>query len=65
MRYVTPELRNLGTFAGLTKGQGGSCPDGGGRNSTQVGGGVVTDGVGINVCGSSGVSGNGQTNIGG
>ncbi len=41
MRYFTPELRNFGTFAGLTKGVGGSCPDGGGRNNTQLGGGDV------------------------
>ncbi|HEV2068233.1 MAG TPA: hypothetical protein VGR26_02855 [Acidimicrobiales bacterium] len=41
MRYLTPELRNFGTFAGLTKGVGGSCPDGGGRNNTQLGGGSI------------------------
>lgn len=59
MRYFTPELRNFGTFAGLTKGTGGSCPDGGGRNNNQVGGGPTTD-----PCGSS--SGDtGNTNEGG
>lgn len=63
MRYVTPELRNFGTFPGLTKGVGGSCPDGGGRSVTQVGGGVV-GGSGTDPCGSS--SGDtGETNIGG
>lgn len=41
MRYVTPELRNFGTFASLTKGMGGSCADGGGRNTIQLGGGDV------------------------
>jgi hypothetical protein len=45
MRYTTPELRALGTFARLTKGVGGSCPDGGGRNSTQLGGGADFGGV--------------------
>ncbi len=40
MEYFTPELRALGAFADLTKGQGGSCPDGGGQND-QVGGGDV------------------------
>ena len=41
MIYETPELRVLGTFTGLTMGTGGSCPDGGGRNNTQHGGGDV------------------------
>ena len=41
MKYFKPELRALGTFAGLTKGTGGSCPDGGARNNTQLGGGDV------------------------
>lgn len=39
--YVKPEVRTLGTFAGLTMGQNGSCPDGGGRNNTQLGGGSI------------------------
>ena len=41
MRYDTPELRHFGSFVGLTKGTGGSCPDGGGRNNNQLGGGDV------------------------
>ena len=41
MIYETPRLRALGTFSGLTMGVGGSCPDGGGRNNTQLGGGDV------------------------
>ena len=41
MRYTTPELRVLGTFAGLTMGTGGSCPDGAARNNTQHGGGAI------------------------
>lgn len=35
VQYTTPELRKLGSFASLTLGVGGSCPDGGGRNNTQ------------------------------
>lgn len=35
VEYQTPELRVLGSFASLTLGTGGSCPDGGGRNNTQ------------------------------
>jgi hypothetical protein len=38
MTYATPELRFLGTLAGLTMGQNGSCPDGGGLTATQRGG---------------------------
>ena len=38
MKYKTPELRALGSFAGLTMGTGGSCPDGADRNINQVGG---------------------------
>ncbi len=41
MEYSTPELRLLGSFAGLTMGTGGSCPDGGGRNNAQLGGGSI------------------------
>lgn len=42
MRYATPELRHFGSFVGLTKGVGGSCPDGGGiSNNTQLGGGSI------------------------
>lgn len=41
MEYGTPELRGLGSFAGLTMGTGGSCPDGGSLNNTQLGGGDV------------------------
>ncbi len=41
MEYETPVLRVLGTFAGLTMGQNGSCPDGAGRNVTQRGGGSI------------------------
>jgi hypothetical protein len=33
--YDTPELRVLGSFASLTLGNNGSCPDGGGRNNDQ------------------------------
>lgn len=33
--YHTPELRVLGSFASLTLGNNGSCPDGGGRNNDQ------------------------------
>ena len=60
--YITPEVRMLGTFAGLTMGNNGSCPDGNGEND-QVGGGVV-GGAGTDPCGSSGGP-NGQTNNGG
>lgn len=35
--YNTPELRELGSFASLTLGNHGSCPDGGGRNNDQHG----------------------------
>ncbi len=41
MEYETPVLKALGTFVGLTMGQNGSCPDGGGRNATQRGGGSI------------------------
>lgn len=41
MEYRAPELRLLGSFAGLTMGTGGSCPDGGARNNNQLGGGDV------------------------
>ncbi len=41
MEYQTPRLRLLGTFSGLTMGVGGSCPDGGARNVTQLGGGSI------------------------
>lgn len=41
MNYQTPELRVLGTLGGLTMGVGGSCPDGGARNNTQLGGGSI------------------------
>ena len=40
MEYSTPELRVLGSFAGLTMGNNGSCPDGGGEND-QLGGGSI------------------------
>lgn len=40
MDYRTPELRALGSFAGLTMGTGGSCPDGADRNNNQLGGGL-------------------------
>ena len=39
--YNSPELRGLGSFASLTLGMNGSCPDGGGRNNTQLGGGSI------------------------
>ena len=48
MRYTAPELRSLGTLTSLTLGMNGSCPDGGGRNNTQLGGGLETG------CGESG-----------
>ena len=38
MEYETPELRELGTFAELTLGMNGSCPDGNANNITQLGG---------------------------
>ncbi len=41
MEYGAPELRFLGSFAGLTMGTGGSCPDGNLRNNTQHGGGSI------------------------
>ncbi len=41
LNYETPVLKPLGTFAGLTQGQGGSCPDGAGRNVSQRGGGSI------------------------
>ncbi len=53
MDYTTPELRMLGSFASLTLGVNGSCPDGGGRNVVQLGGGNVIEG-GNESCGSSG-----------
>jgi hypothetical protein len=48
MQYKTPELRSLGSLASLTLGQNGSCPDGGGLNSTQLGG--------MSTCGVSGMA---------
>lgn len=45
MRYTTPELRALGSFAGLTMGVGGSCPDGSARNNNQLGGGSTSGGT--------------------
>ena len=46
MKYTTPRLENLGSFATLTLGMGGSCTDQGGQNNpnnpddaNQVGGG--------------------------
>ena len=48
MQYQTPELRVLGTLSELTLGQNGSCPDGGGLNNTQLGGGFTPG------CGKSG-----------
>lgn len=55
MKYSTPELRPLGSFASLTMGQNGSCPDGNGRNNTQLGGGDAGTGTGgKNGCGQSG-----------
>lgn len=48
MQYKKPELRVLGTLSELTLGMNGSCPDGGGRNNTQLGGGLETG------CGKSG-----------
>jgi hypothetical protein len=36
--YEKPRLRELGTLSGLTMGMNGSCPDGAGLNSTQLGG---------------------------
>ena len=53
MKYYTPELRRLGSFATLTMGQGGSCPDGNG-NVTQVGGGSVGGDPQKDGCGESG-----------
>jgi hypothetical protein len=44
--YERPRLRALGTLSGLTMGMGGSCPDGGGLNNTQLGG--------MSTCGVSG-----------
>lgn len=43
--YNTPELRTLGSFASLTLGNNGSCPDGGGRNNTQNSGGSNSHGT--------------------
>ena len=63
MRYMTPELRELGSFASLTLGNNGSCPDGNGEND-QVGGGVV-GGAGTEPCGSSGDAGGGGATNGG
>ena len=54
MHYETPILRVLGTFSGLTMGQNGSCPDGGGRNNTQLGGGSVNGNPQKDGCGKSG-----------
>ncbi len=59
MVYVTPELRSLGSFASLTLGQNGSCPDGNGRNVNQLGGGNVIEGGNL-PCGSSAPVGNGN-----
>ena len=47
--YSKPELRRLGSFSQLTLGMGGSCPDGGGLNNTQLGG--------MSNCGVSGMDG--------
>lgn len=41
MKYETPELRPLGSFAQLTMGANGSCADGAGRNAGQRGGGSI------------------------
>ncbi|MDQ3896907.1 MAG: lasso RiPP family leader peptide-containing protein [Actinomycetota bacterium] len=41
MIYETPVLRFVGTISELTRGVGGSCADGGGRNNTQRGGGAI------------------------
>jgi hypothetical protein len=41
MEYTTPELRELGSFAELTLGSGGSCLDGAARNNNQLGGGDI------------------------
>jgi hypothetical protein len=41
MEYMTPELRELGSFAELTLGTGGSCLDGAARNNNQLGGGDI------------------------
>jgi len=52
MEYKTPELRALGSFAGLTMGAGGSCPDGNGNNN-QVGGGLDNNPGDPGTCGPS------------
>ena len=44
MKYITPELRALGSLADLTLGAGGSSLDGGCKISDQLGGG--NDGTG-------------------
>lgn len=38
MIYEKPVLRELGSFADLTLGMNGSCPDGNSNNVTQLGG---------------------------
>ncbi len=45
MQYTTPELRKLGSFASLTLGENGSCPDGNGRNNTQNSGTSTSQGT--------------------
>lgn len=55
MEYTTAKLTNLGSFAALTLGMGGSCLDGGSRNNTQKGGGFQ-DAGGNNNPGSCGQS---------
>lgn len=55
MKYSTPELRFLGSLAGLTLGMNGSCLDGNSRNNVQNGGGFE-DGGGDNKDGNCGPS---------
>jgi hypothetical protein len=55
MKYSTPELRFLGSLAGLTLGNNGSCLDGASRNNIQLGGGFE-DGGGDNKDGNCGPS---------
>ena len=45
--YARPRLRELGTLSSLTLGMNGSCPDGAGLNSAQLGG--------MSDCGASGM----------
>ncbi len=51
MEYSAPELRFLGSFAGLTMGTGGSCPDGNLRNVNQRGGGSIGGQFDPHACG--------------